>query len=186
LNFTASADAISSAIDRAEIKTAISARQFHGRLTNLPGHAISYFFDDLLPKLKGKFCFGGWREFYAQLLLAAWLGLPRQGGHKEAVLLFTSGSSGEPKGVVLFSSYLIGNVTQFTVMLDAGPEDSLLCLASLLFTVSGALSRSGSADRGHANSHLSSPLEAGKERCLVESTKSRCYWRHNFLAGVFA
>jgi len=49
------------------------------------------FLDELLPKLKGQILFGGWRECYAQLLLAAWLGFPRQGGHKEAVVY--SGSS---------------------------------------------------------------------------------------------
>src|SRR5438552_18519482 len=64
-------------------------------------------------------------------LLGRWLRLPRQGGHEEAVLLFTSGSSGEPKGVVLSHHNIIGNVAQFTVMLDAGADDSLL--ASLPF-----------------------------------------------------
>jgi acyl-[acyl-carrier-protein]-phospholipid O-acyltransferase/long-chain-fatty-acid--[acyl-carrier-protein] ligase len=64
-------------------------------------------------------------------LLARWLRLPARGDHAEAVLLFTSGSSGEPKGVVLSHHNIIGNVAQFTVMLDAGPRDSLL--ASLPF-----------------------------------------------------
>src|SRR5205085_4252030 len=43
LNFTASADAIASAIDRAEIKTAISARNSTDGLLIFCGHAISYF-----------------------------------------------------------------------------------------------------------------------------------------------
>src|SRR5437762_4134720 len=46
LNFTASADAIASAIDRAEIKTAITARQFHGRLPNLPWPRNIVFLDE--------------------------------------------------------------------------------------------------------------------------------------------
>src|SRR6266850_1021404 len=124
LNFTASADAIASAIDRAEIKTAISARQFYGRLTNLPSPSKIVFLDELLPKLKGQILFWWMAGIVTpNFLLARWLGLPRQGGHKEAVLLFTSGSSGEPKGVILSHHNLIGNVTQFTVMLDAEPEE---------------------------------------------------------------
>jgi acyl-[acyl-carrier-protein]-phospholipid O-acyltransferase/long-chain-fatty-acid--[acyl-carrier-protein] ligase len=57
--------------------------------------------------------------------------LPPEGNHDEAVLLFTSGSSGDPKGVVLSHRNLIGNVSQFRVMLDANRDD--LILASLPF-----------------------------------------------------
>ena len=90
------------------------------------------FLDELLPKLKMQILLW-WIMGIAtpNFLLARWLDLPRQGGHEEAVLLFTSGSSGEPKGVVLSHHNIIGNVAQFTVMLDAAPEDSLL--ASLPF-----------------------------------------------------
>jgi acyl-[acyl-carrier-protein]-phospholipid O-acyltransferase/long-chain-fatty-acid--[acyl-carrier-protein] ligase len=44
------------------------------------------------------------------------LEIPREGDHGEAVLLFTSGSSGDPKGVVLSHRNLIGNVSQFRAM----------------------------------------------------------------------
>ena len=65
------------------------------------------------------------------------LELPLEGDHAEAVLLFTSGSSGDPKGVVLSHRNLVGNVAQFRVILDATKEDMIL--ASLpFFTASAA------------------------------------------------
>ena len=59
------------------------------------------------------------------------LGIPREGDHAEAVLLFTSGSSGDPKGVVLSHRNLVGNVSQFRALIDANRPD--LILASLPF-----------------------------------------------------
>src|SRR5438874_8851472 len=124
LNFTAAAEAISSAIDRAEIETAISAKQFHGRFPDFPWPRNIVLLDELLPKLKRQILFCWMAGIVTpNFLLARWLGLPRHGGHKEAVLLFTSGSSGEPKGVALSHHNLIGNVMQLTVILHAGPDD---------------------------------------------------------------
>ena len=64
-------------------------------------------------------------------LLVRLLRVPREGDHDEAVLLFTSGSSGDPKGVVLSHRNLVGNVSQFRAMVDANADD--LILASLPF-----------------------------------------------------
>src|SRR4029079_10637523 len=172
LNFTASADAIASAIDRAEIKTAISARQFHGRLTNLPWPRNIVFLDELLPKLKGQILFWWMAGIVTpNFFLSRLLGLPRHGGHKEAVLLFTSGSSGEPKGVVLSHHNLIGNVTQFTVMLDAGPEDSLLASLPFFHSFGCTVTLWYPLIEGTPIVTYPSPLEAAKNAALVEKHK---------------
>src|SRR6266576_5575186 len=172
LNFTASSEAIGSAIARADIETAISARQFHGRLPNLPWPQNTVFLDELLPKLKMQTLFWWIAGIVTpNFLLARWLGLPRQGGHKEAVLLFTSGSSGEPKGVVLSHHNLIGNVTQFTVMLDAGPEDSLLASLPFFHSFGCTVTLWYPLIEGTPIVTYPSPLEAAKNAALVEKHK---------------
>jgi acyl-[acyl-carrier-protein]-phospholipid O-acyltransferase / long-chain-fatty-acid--[acyl-carrier-protein] ligase len=172
LNFTASTEAISSAIRLAEIETAVSAEQFRGRFPNLPWPRNIVSLDQLLPKLKRQILF--WWVASALLptsLLARWLGLPRTGGHDEAVLLFTSGSSGEPKGVVLSHHNVIGNVVQFTVMLDAGPNDSLLASLPFFHSFGCTVTLWYPLIEGTPIITYPNPLDAAKNAALVEKHK---------------
>jgi acyl-[acyl-carrier-protein]-phospholipid O-acyltransferase / long-chain-fatty-acid--[acyl-carrier-protein] ligase len=172
LNFTASAEAISSAIARAEIETAISAKQFHGRLPEFPWPRNLVLLEELLPKLKRQILFWWVSGIVTpNFLLTRWLGLPRHGGHEEAVLLFTSGSSGEPKGVVLSHHNVIGNVTQFTVLLDAGPQDSLLASLPFFHSFGCTVTLWYPLIEGTPIVTYPSPLEAAKNATLVEKYK---------------
>jgi acyl-[acyl-carrier-protein]-phospholipid O-acyltransferase / long-chain-fatty-acid--[acyl-carrier-protein] ligase len=132
LNFTSGHAALERAQEIAGLKVVISANAFSKRLTDFPWPEHVLQLDELLPGLKMQI-FLWW--IAAVILPAAWLirllQIPQQGDHAEAVLLFTSGSSGDPKGVVLSHRNLIGNVSQFRAMLDAKRED--LILASLPF-----------------------------------------------------
>ncbi len=132
LNFTSGRSALERAQEIAGLKVAISANAFVKRLTDFPWPKNVVQLDELLPRLKAKIFF--WWMAAIVLpggLLVRLLKVPREGDQAEAVLLFTSGSSGDPKGVVLSHRNLIGNVSQFRVMLDATRED--LILASLPF-----------------------------------------------------
>jgi len=172
LNFTASAEAIGSAMARGEIQTAISAKQFYERLSNFPWPPNIVLLDELLPKLKRQTLFW-WIAgiIIPNFLLARWLGLPHHGGHKEAVLLFTSGSSGEPKGVILSHHNVIGNVAQFTVMLDAAPEDSLLASLPFFHSFGCTVTLWYPLIEGTPIVTYPNPLEAAKNAALVEKYK---------------
>jgi acyl-[acyl-carrier-protein]-phospholipid O-acyltransferase/long-chain-fatty-acid--[acyl-carrier-protein] ligase len=130
LNFTAGRDAVSAAMRIAQIEHCLTARLMAKRLADFPWPQQIHYLDELLPPLRARMI--AWRAVVA-ILPSAFLGrllhLPRVGDRDEAVLLFTSGSAGEPKGVVLSHRNLIGNVSQFALMLSLTPRDSLLaCL----------------------------------------------------------
>src|SRR6266699_3909236 len=102
LNFTMGHAANESCCKRANLRVAISATQFIERLKDFPWPERILKLDELMPRMKPQIIF--WWMISVLIpagLLLRLLQIPKQGGHAEAILLFTSGTTGEPKGVVV-------------------------------------------------------------------------------------
>ncbi|MBV6499689.1 MAG: Bifunctional protein Aas [Prosthecobacter sp.] len=129
INFTAGRPAIEYAIKAADIDRFLTADIFVRKAQQFPWPPSRQLIliERLLPRMKP--AIATWlvlSKILPALLLALILGVPRRGGSGEALLLFTSGSSGNPKGVVLSHRNLIANVIQFGSRLGLTRSDSIL------------------------------------------------------------
>src|SRR5213594_700420 len=172
LNFTMGRAANESCCKRASLRVAISATQFMERLKDFPWPERILKLDELLPPMKGQIILWWIISLLAPArLLLRLLEIPKQGGHTEAVLLFTSGTTGEPKGVVVSHRNVVGNVSQFRQLLDARKTDAILGSLPFFHTFGSTVTLWYPLAEGVRIVTYPNPLEPAKCAALIEQYK---------------
>jgi acyl-[acyl-carrier-protein]-phospholipid O-acyltransferase/long-chain-fatty-acid--[acyl-carrier-protein] ligase len=128
LNYTVSNEALASCAKQCDLKTVITSRAFLEKVTlQLPGEII--YLEDFAgnPRLAERLA-----AFFAALLLPARLIEKFAGASQKthiddtATIIFSSGSTGEPKGVVLSHYNIASNVEQLTQVFHLHGNDRIL------------------------------------------------------------
>ncbi|MBI1733364.1 MAG: AMP-binding protein [Gammaproteobacteria bacterium] len=134
LNYTVGGQVLLQACDAGGIRRIITARAFveqaHlGPALDTLGSGVEVrFLEDLRAEI-------GWLDHLVALLSAPWAGVlykfrvPHRNPDQPALILFTSGSEGVPKGVALSHANLLSNFAQVRCHIDFRPSDLLFsCL----------------------------------------------------------
>lgn len=151
INYTSSIDAILSAQNRAQIKSIVTSRKFVQKLEKkgiecariLEGSNVCYL-EDMAKKVSKS---QKLRAYLATQLLPTtllqFLYCRRQNINDNAAILFSSGSEGEPKGIVLTHKNIMANLRQVSDVLNVREEDKIMATLPLFhafgLTVTGML-----------------------------------------------
>ena len=134
LNYTATPAALRTALERAEIRSVYTSSRFMKKLeqrgidlSDLRRRVDIHYLEELKDEIG---------RFTSLVLLGASVLLPgawlyalfgrRIDIERPAAILFSSGSEGEPKGVVLSHRNIMGNIRQVSDVLDTREEDVLM------------------------------------------------------------
>jgi len=122
LNYTASADAFRSALEQCGIRTVLTSRAFLERLNGVPAPEGAVYVEDIFSRLTEREKRLAWLK--ARLLPARLL--VRHGGltgDSVAAVIFSSGSGGAPKGVMLSHHNILSNIESLRIVFQPSPDD---------------------------------------------------------------
>jgi acyl-[acyl-carrier-protein]-phospholipid O-acyltransferase / long-chain-fatty-acid--[acyl-carrier-protein] ligase len=126
LNFTAGKDAMAAAIDRCGIVTVLTSRVFISK-ANIPEAAGMVFLEDIMQQMSKLSQL--WMLIVGRLLPASLLSrlfLAPADSESLATVIFSSGSTGVPKGVMLTNRNVLSNIDSANALFRLGDEDVVL------------------------------------------------------------
>lgn len=175
LNFTLGPSSIDSCIRRADIDCILTTARVQQKMPTFPWpeEGIVDLVEELkaLPKSK---TLGLLAMIY--MLPARWLAkrlkVPSQGDRSEAGLLFTSGSSGEPKGVALTHRNILGNCAQIDMAGLLPDSERVVANLPIFHSFGFTVTLWYPLLRGCPVVTLPSPLEVKKIADAIEAEKA--------------
>ncbi len=159
LNYTASPEIIEACRAKADIKHVVTSRRFLEKMGwTIPG---ALYIEDIKPR---------WLDLFRPLA--------RPSLDDLATVMFTSGSTGVPKGVMITHANVLSNLLAVAQLYQLGPEDRLMGILPFFHAFGFTASLWMPLLAGMGSVYHYSPLEAKNIGDLVEK------WRCTFLMGT--
>lgn len=171
INFTASEKAILSSIEQCNIKTIITSKLVLKKLPNFPAKDKFVYIEDYIKQIT---LFDKVTSFLkARFIPISFIdNNPSNCADNVATIIFSSGSTAEPKGIMLTHHNIISNIESLRMVLKLGDKDNLLGALPFFhsFGFTGSIwlpILSGFSVTYHAN-----PLDSAKIVSLIKQYKS--------------
>lgn len=171
LNYSIGDDARELTSKKAELDTIITSRKFLERISIDPDDQRFVFIEDLLKNVSG------FSKLFAYLR-AKFLPVRLLSGYKnfnaddDAAVLFSSGSSGDPKGIVLSHHNIISNIEQMERIFKIYDTDRLCGVLPFFHSFGYTVSFWLSLLSGVATYYVTNPLDAGQIGKAVQKHRS--------------
>ncbi len=173
LNFTSGRSALEACIRKAGIRFCITAGPVRAKLKDFPWPERELLLEKIVPTIKpSAIRWALLAKILPYPILRRIVGVSAKGDRDEAFLLFTSGSSGEPKGVVLTHRNLLANANQFGEMLDLGADDVIMGALPFFHSFGATVCLIFPMTEGVKVVTYPNPLETGKCADLIEAHKA--------------
>jgi len=162
LNYTAGNDHVNAAIRKSGIGRVVTSRRLLER-SGIKPNAETLDLDVLAPSVTtfDKL----WAAFVSRTVPLSHLGRFLPGLHQDrldatATILFTSGTTGEPKGVVLSNRNILSNIRQVELQLQPMPEEVVLGILPFFHAMGHTVNLWATLCLGRRAVYHSNPLEA--------------------------
>lgn len=174
LNFTMGSDAVESCLERADIKNVITAQPVIEKVPDFPWPEATHDLLKVRARLSKKRILWNFLRILALPggLVCRQFGVPIKGGAREAGLLFSSGSTGMPKGIPLSHANIIGNCEQIRACHLLDKKHTLMAFLPLFHSFGFTVTLWYPLMSGLKTVMLPSPLETKRIAEAIEEEKA--------------
>ncbi|GFO62651.1 acyl-[ACP]--phospholipid O-acyltransferase [Geomonas paludis] len=171
LNFTASEASLRSGIDQCGIRTVITSRSFLAKVPALPQLQGMICLEDIAPTISGLDKLAA--LFKARLFPASLL-CRGNGFHadKSATVIFSSGSTGEPKGVMLSHHNIMSNIEALRMVFRVDLNDNICSALPFFHSLGFTATLWFPLTSGFSAAYHPNPLDGEKIAQVVREHKS--------------
>jgi acyl-[acyl-carrier-protein]-phospholipid O-acyltransferase/long-chain-fatty-acid--[acyl-carrier-protein] ligase len=161
LNFTASREAIESAVRQCEMKSVVSSRAFVAKMSGMYVPEGVIYLEDIMKDVSSA-------DRIKALLKAIFVpaGILSAGGRVGsedlATIIFSSGSTGEPKGVMLTHHNIISNIEAFQAVVRFTKDDGMCAILPLFHSFGFTTTLWCPALKGFRVHYHANPIDGGK------------------------